>query len=280
MMIATESITVKKLRIKFAGKRIDVNTTAEKLDPAVSVPYNGRCDSVNQSGQNETSKVVSQVVQSSSNLRLSVEVKKRQPPEVSEGPRKKLRMDQSIAQQCSTILKKLLKHNLSWPFKQPVDPVKLQIPDYFSIILHPMDMGTVKSRLDKHMYHGPEEFAADVRLIFSNAMLYNPPSNDVHKMAAALSTIFESAWRGLEAKWNYVDARVEQRQMNRHITELDCKGKNGPPTPPRSGLLKCRLQDKVKCDQTFVRVRIVLVCPLYDELSRHFSFDAIGLTLT
>jgi len=31
-----------------------------------------------------------------------------------------------------------------WVFNEPVDPIKLGIPDYFQIIKHPMDLGTVK----------------------------------------------------------------------------------------------------------------------------------------
>ncbi|XP_039170305.1 transcription factor GTE4-like [Eucalyptus grandis] len=37
-----------------------------------------------------------------------------------------------------------------------------------------MDLGTVKSRLNKNWYKSHREFAEDVRLIFHNAMLYNP----------------------------------------------------------------------------------------------------------
>ena len=33
----------------------------------------------------------------------------------------------------------------------------------------PMDLGTIKSKLEKNVYSGVEEFAADIRLTFSNA---------------------------------------------------------------------------------------------------------------
>ena len=36
----------------------------------------------------------------------------------------------------------------SMPFRQPVDPDALQIPDYFNIIKHPMDLSTIKRNLD------------------------------------------------------------------------------------------------------------------------------------
>ena len=51
------------------------------------------------------------------------------------------------------------KHRWSWPFHEPVDPVKLCIPDYLDIIKNPMDMSTIKRKLDNyqviHVYKGP-----------------------------------------------------------------------------------------------------------------------------
>jgi hypothetical protein len=47
--------------------------------------------------------------------------------------------------------------------------------DYFDVIKHPMDLGTVRKRLDQFKYFEIEKFAADVKLTFDNAALYNPP---------------------------------------------------------------------------------------------------------
>ena len=38
----------------------------------------------------------------------------------------------------------LKNHKHGWVFNEPVDPIKLGIPDYFQIVKHPMDLGTVK----------------------------------------------------------------------------------------------------------------------------------------
>lgn len=45
---------------------------------------------------------------------------------------------------CQDMVRELLKHEDAWPFAKPVDPVALNIPDYFDIIKHPMDLGTIK----------------------------------------------------------------------------------------------------------------------------------------
>ncbi|KAI9086777.1 hypothetical protein K1719_031371 [Acacia pycnantha] len=103
---------------------------------------------------------------------------------------------------CSSLLEKLMKHKHGWVFNDPVDAEGLGLHDYFSIILHPMDLGTVKTRLIKNWYKSPKEFAEDVRLTFHNAMEYNPPGQDVHIMAEQLSKVFEERWAIIESDYN------------------------------------------------------------------------------
>ncbi|KAF9667989.1 hypothetical protein SADUNF_Sadunf15G0080200 [Salix dunnii] len=105
-----------------------------------------------------------------------------------------------LMKQCESLLNRLMAHQFGWIFKTPVDVVKLNIPDYFTIIKHPMDLGTVKSKIVSGEYSSPSGFAADVRLTFSNAMKYNPPGNDVHIMAETLSKYFEVRWKAIEKK--------------------------------------------------------------------------------
>lgn len=115
---------------------------------------------------------------------------------------KRLKLDSGVLVQCTALLKKLMTHKHGWVFNVPVDPIRLHIPDYFSVISEPMDLGTIKSKLGKKLYSRAEEFATDVRLTFDNAMLYNPPTNDVHHMAKELKSLFESRWKVLESKWS------------------------------------------------------------------------------
>lgn len=129
--------------------------------------------------------------------------KKRDAAGITDVPKaKRQKMDRSTTLQCTSILKKLMTHPAGWVFNQPVDPVALNIPDYFSIISKPMDLGTIKSKLEKNMYLATEEFAADVRLTFANAMLYNPPSNNVHQMAKKLNDLFNTRWKTVDTNWS------------------------------------------------------------------------------
>lgn len=105
-----------------------------------------------------------------------------------------------LMKQCETLLKRVMAHQFAYPFKSPVDVVELKIPDYFTIIKHPMDLGTIKKKLTSGSYSSPLEFAADVRLTFSNAMTYNPPENNVHIWADGLGKYFEVRWKTIEKK--------------------------------------------------------------------------------
>ncbi|KAK1382214.1 hypothetical protein POM88_019949 [Heracleum sosnowskyi] len=109
---------------------------------------------------------------------------------------KRPKMDRSsLKRDCGNILDALIKHPASYGFCEPVDPVKLNIPDYFSIISKPMDLGTVRTKLQKNMYLTDVEFKEDVKLTFSNAMLFNPPGNFFHKNAMTLDAIFNTKWK-------------------------------------------------------------------------------------
>ncbi|XP_041091278.1 bromodomain-containing protein 2-like isoform X1 [Polyodon spathula] len=95
---------------------------------------------------------------------------------------------------CSGILKELLskKHAAyAWPFYKPVDASALGLHDYHDLIKHPMDLSTSKRKMDCREYRDAQEFAADVRLMFSNCYKYNPPDHDVVAMARKLQDVFE-----------------------------------------------------------------------------------------
>ncbi|EEF50952.1 bromodomain-containing protein, putative [Ricinus communis] len=120
-------------------------------------------------------------------------------------PSAPLATNMMVMKQCETLLSRLMSHQYGWVFKEPVDVVKLNIPDYYTIIKHPMDLGTIKSNICSGLYSSPLEFLADVRLTFRNAMEYNPKGSDVHIMADTLSKFFEVRWKAIEKKLPKID---------------------------------------------------------------------------
>ncbi|PVH66000.1 hypothetical protein PAHAL_1G123200 [Panicum hallii] len=168
----------------------------------------------------------------------------------------------------SSLLSRLMKHKFAWVFNKPVDPAALGLHDYFAIIKHPMDLGTIRARLSQGQYRNPKEFADDVRLTFHNAMTYNPKGQDVHFMAEQLSGIFEAQWPEIEAEVNYlascpplpkkfppppIDLRFLERSdsMRRHMALDSSRPISHTPTYTRTpSMKKPRAKDPNKRDMT------------------------------
>lgn len=75
------------------------------------------------------------------------------------------------------------------PFRQPVDPTVLGIPDYFEIVKKPMDLSTIKNNLNSGKYSDPWEYVDDVWLMFDNAWLYNRKTSRVYRYCTKVSGV-------------------------------------------------------------------------------------------
>eukprot|EP00462_Mataza_sp_D1_P000298 CAMPEP_0175090840 /NCGR_PEP_ID=MMETSP0086_2-20121207/1576_1 /TAXON_ID=136419 /ORGANISM="Unknown Unknown, Strain D1" /LENGTH=191 /DNA_ID=CAMNT_0016363527 /DNA_START=73 /DNA_END=648 /DNA_ORIENTATION=+ len=99
---------------------------------------------------------------------------------------------------CQKLLDTVSKHKWANPFKVPVDYIAFQIPDYPTVIKHPMDLGTVRQKLKTKEYTDPEQMISDVRLTFRNAFVYNKKETDIWIMAEAVSKYFEGELLALQ----------------------------------------------------------------------------------
>uniref|UniRef100_A0A8C7D3K9 histone acetyltransferase n=1 Tax=Oncorhynchus kisutch TaxID=8019 RepID=A0A8C7D3K9_ONCKI len=80
----------------------------------------------------------------------------------------------------------------SLPFRQPVDPHLLGIPDYFDIVKTPMDLSTIKRKLDTGQYQEPWQYVDDIWVMLNNAWLYNRKTSRVYKYCSKLAEVFEA----------------------------------------------------------------------------------------
>ncbi|KAL8920094.1 MAG: hypothetical protein Q9208_006447 [Pyrenodesmia sp. 3 TL-2023] len=90
---------------------------------------------------------------------------------------------------CSHVLDEIVKpkyKHLTDPFAVPVDPIALNIPDYFKYIKKPMDLSTMKAKLESGQYENASEFDKDMRLIFFNCRTYNKPDHPICNLAGEL----------------------------------------------------------------------------------------------
>ncbi|KAK1876196.1 Bromodomain containing protein 3, partial [Dissostichus eleginoides] len=90
----------------------------------------------------------------------------------------------------NVVVKTLWKHQFAWPFYLPVDAIKLCLADYHKVIKNPMDMGTIKKRLENNYYWSASEAMQDFNTMFTNCYIYNKPTDDIVLMAQALEKIF------------------------------------------------------------------------------------------
>ncbi|KAJ8263930.1 hypothetical protein GJAV_G00143190, partial [Gymnothorax javanicus] len=106
--------------------------------------------------------------------------------------KKKIFKPEELRQALMPTLESLYRQDLeSLPFRQPVDPMLLGIPDYFDIVKNPMDLSTIKRKLDTGQYQEPWQYVDDIWLMFNNAWLYNRKTSRVYKFCSKLAEVFE-----------------------------------------------------------------------------------------
>jgi hypothetical protein len=103
------------------------------------------------------------------------------------------RTDEHLLTEARRLLHILSKsHKISWPFQDPVDAEGLHIPEYRRIVKRPMDLGTVHRGLKEGRYNeNIQDFVRDVRLVFTNAVLFNEPRDEFYRLAVQCSNLFE-----------------------------------------------------------------------------------------
>lgn len=117
----------------------------------------------------------------------------------------------------TAIMRNLKKHRDATPFLNPVDYVKLNVPDYPKVIKHPMDLNTVDRKLSSGEYENVEDFIADVRLVFSNCYKFNGPEAMISMLCQNVESAFEKSLRQMPLSR---EVRLDKRivQESRRLT--------------------------------------------------------------
>uniref|UniRef100_A0A3P9CGZ3 Transcription initiation factor TFIID subunit n=1 Tax=Maylandia zebra TaxID=106582 RepID=A0A3P9CGZ3_9CICH len=75
----------------------------------------------------------------------------------------------------------------SWPFHHPVN--KKFVPDYYKVIVNPMDLENIRKNISKHKYQNRETFLSDVSLIHTNSIKYNGSDSPYTKTALEIVNV-------------------------------------------------------------------------------------------
>lgn len=82
------------------------------------------------------------------------------------------------------LLNDMQNHSAAWPFTQPVN--RDEVPDYYEVIMEPMDLSTMEEKHEKDLYPTPQDFIKDAMLIFDNCRRYNNETTPYAKSANKL----------------------------------------------------------------------------------------------
>ncbi|GCB70293.1 hypothetical protein scyTo_0005642 [Scyliorhinus torazame] len=97
----------------------------------------------------------------------------------------------SDQRKCEKLALHLHCHPLSLPFHEPVSPLARH---YYQIIKRPMDLSTVRAKLQKKSplhYYTPEEFISDIHLMLMNCAKFNYPDSEVAQAGRSLEACFD-----------------------------------------------------------------------------------------
>uniref|UniRef100_A0A3Q2YN76 Transcription initiation factor TFIID subunit n=1 Tax=Hippocampus comes TaxID=109280 RepID=A0A3Q2YN76_HIPCM len=75
----------------------------------------------------------------------------------------------------------------SWPFHHPVN--KKFVPDYYKVIIDPMDLESIRKNISKHKYQNRDAFLSDVTLIHTNSIKYNGRDSPYTKTALDIISV-------------------------------------------------------------------------------------------
>ncbi|OHS95062.1 hypothetical protein TRFO_38757 [Tritrichomonas foetus] len=83
------------------------------------------------------------------------------------------RLTYTQIKQCLRVMDEIAKYKTSLCYARPVNPELDGCHDYYQVILNPMDLSTVRSKLENNKYHSISEWKSDVQLIWANSKTYN-----------------------------------------------------------------------------------------------------------
>ncbi|KAJ3371188.1 hypothetical protein GGF31_003611 [Allomyces arbusculus] len=96
---------------------------------------------------------------------------------------------------CQSLIRELFRkhyNDFTNPFLQPVD--RKMYPSYFEVVKHPIDLSTIRKRLDDGYYANAAGFEADMQLMFRNCYQFNPIGTPVRIMGQKLEALFKQKW--------------------------------------------------------------------------------------
>lgn len=127
--------------------------------------------------------------------------KNRDPEYASKASRKKkLDPQQKFFDMVLEDIKKAKNYHINQWFLSAVDPVALNIPNYFKIIKRPMDLALMTDKNYDGEYKTIKDLEKDMKLIVHNSEMFNGADHEVTNQARQLEELFKTQLSGKD-KW-------------------------------------------------------------------------------
>lgn len=94
-------------------------------------------------------------------------------------------------------IQSLKKLKAAIPFKEPVDPVKLNLPQYTEIVKNPLALSNIDEKLKTRKYSRISEVYQDLDLMVSNCELFNGTDHPITRDGRSLRNSFDQYMLGL-----------------------------------------------------------------------------------
>lgn len=150
---------------------------------------------------------------------------------------------------CLRIVKEMLRLKDAFGFSKPIDQLWSvdQLPGYFDIIRNPMDLDTVRRRLESGFYlsapgkqeveevtFDADKFSTDMRLIFTNARSYNREGDIFYDAATRLLEKFESKMKTLPTvEQLFAQAAKKNKKRKKVVAGNPAEGSKRPDATKR-----------------------------------------------
>lgn len=126
------------------------------------------------------------------------------------------------------IISNLKKSNASTNFRQPVDYVALNIPNYPNVVTNPMDLSKIDQKLKTDGYTKISDFISDFELIISNCVAFNGTTHGVTQQAFKMQNSFKNQMHHLP-KAQFAEPSKEEKKAARVKVEPT---RQAPPRRP------------------------------------------------
>merc|ERR1712066_223384 len=109
---------------------------------------------------------------------------------------------------------------LSKPFHKL--PTKKELPDYYELILEPMDLRKIKERIKKDRYGSLDDMTKDFDLLISNTQTYNIDGSLIYDDSVVLQTVYQDALEKID-KYGKLPNELEPEDIGEEDREETTK---------------------------------------------------------